>query len=505
MKLKHKMILLFISIILLLNIGIGYYSIRTMKDKVIGAAQEKLKSDAALGLQLLESKFPGNWSVSGNYLYKGSIKMNERFEIVDEIGKLTGDTVTIFQNDTRVNTNVINEKKERAINTKASDIVIETVLKQGKPYIGKANVVGTWNQTVYEPIKDASGEIIGIWYVGVPNTPYDLLSKEFQDKIIIFTLLGTIISSLIVWFVTDRLTKPLQALENGTKKMATGDFSETISISTSDEIGSLAKAFNHLQDNMNIVLSQISNASDQVAAGSNQLSASSISLSQGATEQASTIQELTALLSEISSQTNQNAKNADNANQLTDQAKLNASAGNQQMQEMLLAMNNINTSSKDIHKIIKVIDSIAFQTNILALNAAVEAAKAGSRGKSFAVVAEEVRNLAARSAAAVKDSAEMIESSIRTVNDGTSIANKTAKALEEISSNVASVSSLVNQISIASREQSQQVEQINYGINQLSSVVQNTSATSEETASASEELAEQADSLNKEIRKFTLR
>jgi len=153
---------------------------------------------------------------------------------------------------------------------------------------------------------------------------------------------------------------------------------------------------------MNIVLSQISNASDQVAAGSNQLSASSISLSQGATEQASTIQELTALLSEISSQTNQNAKNADNANQLTDQAKLNASAGNQQMQEMLLAMNNINTSSKDIHKIIKVIDSIAFQTNILALNAAVEAAKAGSRGKSFAVVAEEVRNLAARSAAAVK-------------------------------------------------------------------------------------------------------
>lgn len=499
------MILLFISIILLLNLGIGYYSINNMKEKVISAAQEKLKSDADLGLKLLDNKYPGSWSISNNFLYKGSVKMNERFEIVDEIGNLTGDTVTIFQHDTRVNTNVINESKERAINTKASDIVIDTVLKQGKPYIGKANVVGTWNQTVYEPIKDDSGEIIGIWYVGVPNTAYDLLAKQFQAKIIIFTLIGILISSIIVWFVTDRLTRPLQALEHGTQKMALGDFSEKINISTSDEIGSLAKAFNLLQDNMNIVLRQISNASDQVAAGSNQLSESSISLSQGATEQASTIQELTALLSEISSQTNQNAQNADSANQLSDLAKAAAFAGNQQMKEMLKAMENINTSSKDIHKIIKVIDSIAFQTNILALNAAVEAAKAGSRGKGFAVVAEEVRNLAARSAEAVKDSAEMIEGSIKKVSDGTNIANKTAKALEEISLNVDSVSSLVNQISTASREQAQQAEQVNYGINQLSSVVQNTSATSEETASASEELAEQADSLNKEIRKFKLR
>jgi methyl-accepting chemotaxis protein len=256
---------------------------------------------------------------------------------------------------------------------------------------------------------------------------------------------------------------------------------------------------------MHRVVSAISAASEQVASGSNLVAGSSFSLSQGASVQASSIQELTASLVEVASQTNLNAKNAEKANGLVQNAKSNAALGNEHMQGMLSAMDEINDSSSNISKIIKVIDDIAFQTNILALNAAVEAARAGQHGKGFAVVAEEVRSLAARSAGAAKETTELIEGSKRKVDAGTKIARDTADALNEIVKHVQVAADLVSAIAEASNEQAQAIEQINNGIQQVSQIVSTNAATSQESAAASEELSGQAAQLKEAVSVFKLK
>jgi methyl-accepting chemotaxis protein len=231
---------------------------------------------------------------------------------------------------------------------------------------------------------------------------------------------------------------------------------------------------------------------DQIANASTQVAGSSSSLAQGASEQAASLEETSAAVEEISSMTRKNAENSRTAAEVMTTVDQHVKDGNRTLEQMVLSMHEISTSSDKIGKIIKVIDEIAFQTNILALNAAVEAARAGEAGMGFAVVADEVRNLAQRSAQAAKDTASLIEESITKSNEGGAKLQQVTEVIRAITESSAKVKTLVDEVNLGSQEQARGIDEISKAVGQMSQVTQSTAAGAEESASASEELSGQA-------------
>ncbi len=352
-----------------------------------------------------------------------------------------------------------------------------------------------------------------------------------------------VISEFFVFRIVRNIRKSLWAVREGLEKVAAGEADVEVEKMFDDEIGEIADATNLMVENVreqvkaaqavaggdlttkivpksekdalnqalkqlvtenNEAMRSMKTAAEQVSDGSDQVSSASQALAQGSTEQASAIQQITASIDDIANRTRVSADDANNANKLVIGAKEGAELGNKRMDDMIQAMSDINESSENISKIIKVIDDIAFQTNILALNAAVEAARAGAHGKGFAVVADEVRNLARKSAEAASETAELIENSISKVNRGSQLAEETASALREIMEAIDKIADITDGIATSANEQATAVSQINQAIGQVSVVVQNNSSTSEECAAASEELSAQALKLKEMIARFKL-
>ncbi|MFA5527017.1 MAG: methyl-accepting chemotaxis protein [Peptostreptococcales bacterium] len=297
----------------------------------------------------------------------------------------------------------------------------------------------------------------------------------------------------------------VQEISDVLLEMANSNFDIAIKNEYLGDFRQIKESLNTVLESFNSILREIHESAEQVEIGAEQVAASSQNLSQGAAEQAAAVEQIGATAIQISDQTKENANNANRANELSIKAKTDAQNGNIQMEGMLEAMNAIKEASKSISNIIKVIDEIAFQTNILALNAAVEAARAGDHGKGFAVVAEEVRNLAARSATAAKETTSLIDNSIDKVEEGYRIANQTAEALNNIVVGAADTVEIVGKIAAASVEQADSISEISRGIEQVSQVTQINTATAEESASASEQMAGQAQMLKELITQFKIK
>ncbi len=396
-------------------------------------------------------------------------------------------------------------------------------------------------------------------YAPIPNSEWSFAIGAIKDDVFadiysmrhlffVFSLVFVAFGIVFAIFFARSLTKPIIAAVNQLDVVATqGDISKDVSEvyrRRGDEIGQLAKAVQNLigfqrkeqaatgnmadgnwdlqvdirseQDTMgkamqtliekiNQALSQVRTSVDEVTSGSSQIADASQSLSQGATETAASLEEISSSATQIGQQAKANAETATQANQLAAAAKESAETGANRMNALNSSMAAITESSGQIAKIIKAIDDIAFQTNILALNAAVEAARAGRHGKGFAVVAEEVRSLAARSAKAARETADLIEGSKNRVDEGNRIAKETAEALSEIVGSIVKVGDLVGEMAAASNEQAQGIAQISQGLSQIDQVTQQNTATAEETAAASEELSGQADELRSLISQFKLK
>ena len=300
-----------------------------------------------------------------------------------------------------------------------------------------------------------------------------------------------------------KMADGIRAQSEVMSKIADGDYSVTLASRSNNDI--MNQSINKMLDSTNNTLNQISVSAAQVTTGARQVAEGAQSLAHGSTEQAESIDDVSRAIADIAKMTKENADTAERTSKLSGEIKDSAEKGSPQMDEMMVAVGEINEASKNISKIIKTIDDIAFQTNILALNAAVEAARAGQHGKGFAVVAEEVRNLASKSADAARDTGEMIQHSIEKAELGSRIAGETAASLNEIVTGIKESTQFIMEIAKASGEQAQGISKVNSDIDQVGRVVSQNSATAQESAASSEEISGQADMLLQLISHFKLK
>jgi methyl-accepting chemotaxis protein len=540
---KMRLVVSFTVIVAGVTGLMGIYATSVMSEKITTSAQEKLKSDLALGEQIIDQAYPGEWRLVEDKLYKGETLMEDNNDVIDRIGNLTGDTVTIFKGDTRVATNV---KKDnvRQVGTQVSPQVADAVLKEGKTYLGRAEVVGTMNETAYAPIKDGAGKIIGIWYVGVPATPYDVMVKHFRQSMLAYSLIGILIGLLAALLISLSVHNPLRRISGSIAQTSEGDLSVQIPQYANDELGMLAAMVNKMVIKMSeligktkeLIISvgetgdQLTQRSEASARLMEEMTTRSSEMSSNTMAQADLTNRSRNAISEMSVAIQQLAGNAQDITNSALTASNKAQDGEKQVEKAISQISVISATvnstagiieglgekSQEVGQIVDLITNIATQTNLLALNAAIEAARAGEQGKGFAVVAEEVRKLAEESGEAAKRIASLIKEvqteaeravaamkeGTREVANGTEVVASAGEAFEHIIQAVNIVNQQIQEMTAATEEMAASAETAIQSIEQTASAAdknaraaENMSRLAEEQMAGLEEVAASVDFL----------
>lgn len=540
---KYRLLLLLLISFLVGISTLGVYSISIIQSEILKSASEKLNSDLALGREFLNSRISGEWEIKDGSLYKGTTLINNNFAIVDEIGSLTHDSATIFQGNTRVATNVRNAKGERAVGTTVSEVVEKTVLQEGKKYIGEANVAGTLSQTAYEPIKNTQGEIIGIWFVGIPNTLYVQLFHNVRNKIIFMIAIELMIALFLFWLLISKNVKPLEkqleVIIGHVEEVAKGNLDlPPIQFKKSDELTRLSTALNKMTGDLKELAKKVLESSLQVSSSAHQLalgmeqttqafnltSDAVLHIAMGTDKQAQMIIDTTSSFKEMSAKIQHifnNTKHIVNDSEMTAHA---AEEGikiikktTRQMESIQSTVNHSATviemlgeRSKAISQIVDTISGIADQTNLLALNAAIEAARAGEQGRGFSVVAEEVRKLAEQSQKAAKEITALISEiqedtgkAVETMSSGTEEVRLGAEIVTVAGENFNKIAELVNRVSLQIHEIAGNMHETKIANEKVDNIISTINTISLEIASQAQTASASAEEQRASLQEMT--
>ena len=561
MSIKTKSILAVNAVVILACLFMGVVSYLRAEEGFVDALQTKAAADVRSLAEILNMRYAGDWHIQNGILFKGYQQIDGVNEIADYLSNICESKVTVFNGDTRVATTVVDAAGNRQTGTKASAAVIDTVITQGKFFVGKASVMGEDHYAAYQPLKDVTGATIGMLFVGVSAQEMDDVTRQLVLSIALEVVVIVILCILASNFFVGKIVAELDEVVGAVKKISAGNLrGDDVAVRSNDELGILANSVNDMKHRLKNLLTKISECSERVAASSEELTAGtqetteSITmvarnmeiLTSGTAEQEATVERLENeindmrekidSLRESSTQMESAAKESTN-NSAVGKAKVDAAI---EMMENIAAQVNssakivgeLGKRSQEIGQIVETISNIAGQTNLLALNAAIEAARAGEQGRGFAVVAEEVRKLAEQSGTAAEsvtkliatiqqdtaDAVNSIERSTQNVRDGRQAVAQTGEAfrgieseIEKLNANVAASMEHIATVSKSGAEILSAVARVKKISNQsnenagsISAATQEQSATMHQIADAGRTLAELATDMHGEVSQFKL-